>query len=137
MRVVVDTNVLISAILKDKDPEAVLLFIIERPDIEWIASHFILSEYKEVIRRKKFGLSKELVDKWATMIDLLTTVINIDVTIDFPRDRKDAKFLECAIAGNAQFFITGDRDFIHAQKLMNTTIISVSKFKGQVVDKSA
>ena len=31
MRVVVDTNVLISAILKDKDPEAVLLFIIENP----------------------------------------------------------------------------------------------------------
>jgi len=136
MRVVVDTNVLISAILKDKDPEAVLLFIIESPDIEWLASHFILSEYKEVLRRKKFGLSEELVDKWATMIDLLTTVIDIDASIDFPRDRKDAKFLECAIAGNAQFFITGDRDFIHAQKLMNTTIISVSKFKGKVVDKS-
>jgi len=136
MRVVVDTNVLISAILKDKDPEAVLLYVIESPDIEWIASQFILSEYKEVLRRKKFGLSEELVGKWAAMIDLLTTVIEIDASIDFPRDRKDAKFLECAIAGNAQFFITGDRDFIHAQKLMDTTIISVSKFKEKVVDKS-
>ncbi len=136
MRVVVDTNVLISAILKDKDPEAVLLYIIESPDIEWIASHSILSEYKEVLRREKFGLSEELIDKWATMIDLLTTVIDIDASIDFPRDRKDAKFLECAMAGNAQFFITGDRDFIHAQKLMDTTIISVSKFKEKVVDKS-
>lgn len=70
------------------------------------------------------------------MIDLLTTVIDIDASIDFPMDRKDAKFLECAIVGNAQFFITGDRDFSHAQKLMDTTIISVSKFKGKVVDKS-
>ena len=136
MRVVVDTNVLISAILKDKDPEAVLLYVIESPDIEWIASYFILSEYKEVLRRKKFDLSEELINKWATMIDLLTTVIDIDASIDFPRDRKDAKFLECSIAGNAQFFITGDRDFIHAQKLMDTTIISVSKFKEKVVDKS-
>lgn len=34
MRVVVDTNVLISAILKDKDPEVVLLYVIESPDIE-------------------------------------------------------------------------------------------------------
>ena len=136
MRVVADTNVLISAILKDKDPEAVLLYIIESPDIEWIASNVILSEYKEVLRRKKFGLSGELIGKWVSMIDLLTTVIDIDASIDFPRDRKDAKFLECAIAGNAQFFITGDRDFIHAQKLMDTTIISVSKFKEKVVDKS-
>jgi len=110
MRVVVDTNVLISAILKDKDPEAVLLYIIESPDIEWIASHFILVEYKEVLRRKKFALPEELVEKWTAMIDLLTTVIDIDLSIDFSRDRKDAKFLECAISGNAQFFITGDSD---------------------------
>ena len=46
MRVVVDTNVLISAILKDKDPEAVLIYIIESPDIEWIASNLILSSWR-------------------------------------------------------------------------------------------
>lgn len=136
MRVVVDTNVLISAILKDKDPEAVLLFIIESPDIEWIISDFILTEYKEVLGRKKFGLSAEIVDRWANMIDILTTTIDVNLNVDFPRDRKDAKFLECAIAGDAQFFITGDRDFIHAQKLMNTTIISVAKFKEKVLEKA-
>ncbi len=137
MRVVVDTNVLISAILKDKDPEAVLLYISESPDIEWIASNFILAEYKEVLSRKKFGLSAELVGKWTQMIDLLTTVIDVDLSVDFPRDRKDAKFLECAIAGAAQFLITGDRDFVHAQKLMNTTIISVAKFIEKVFDKTS
>lgn len=135
MRVVVDTNVLASAVLKDKDPETVLLFVIESPDIEWIVSHDILMEYKDVLSREKFGLSEELIKKWVTMINLLTTVIDIDLSIDFPRDRKDAKFLECAIAGDAQFFITGDRDFNQAQKLMNTTIISVSKFKEKVFNK--
>jgi hypothetical protein len=64
-----------------------------------------LLEYKEILRRKKFALSEELVDRWSTMLDLLTTVIDIDAIIDFPRDRKDAKFLECF--------------FLHAQKLMN------------------
>lgn len=135
MRVVVDTNVLASAVLKDKDPETILLFIIESPNVEWIVSHDILMEYKDILSRKKFGLSKDLKNKWVTMINLLTTVIDIDLSIDFPRDRKDAKFLECAIAGDAQFFITGDRDFSKAQKLMNTTIISVSKFKEKVFNK--
>ena len=39
MRVVVDTNVLASAVLKDKDPETVLLFIIESPDTEALKSN--------------------------------------------------------------------------------------------------
>ncbi len=38
MRVVVDTNVVVSAILRDRVPEKVLLFIIARPDFQWVAS---------------------------------------------------------------------------------------------------
>jgi predicted nucleic acid-binding protein len=37
MRVVVDTNVVVSAILRDRLPEKVLLFIISQPDFEWVA----------------------------------------------------------------------------------------------------
>jgi len=42
MKVVIDTNVLVSAILKDKDPEAVILFIAGSPDIEWLVSPYDL-----------------------------------------------------------------------------------------------
>lgn len=59
MKIVVDTNILISAILKDKVPEDVLLFIMDTPDMEWIASAEILAEYKEVLSRKKFHLPKD------------------------------------------------------------------------------
>ncbi|MBV8882783.1 MAG: putative toxin-antitoxin system toxin component, PIN family [Chroococcidiopsidaceae cyanobacterium CP_BM_RX_35] len=50
---VVDTNVLVSAVLKDKAPEAVILFIVERDDFEWIISTEILTEYKDVLSRPK------------------------------------------------------------------------------------
>lgn len=135
MKVVVDTNVLVSAILKDKDPEAVILYIAGVPDIEWIVSPLILKEYKEVLGRDKFGLPQEIKIKWFDMLDALTTVMATDLKIDFPRDTKDAKFLDCAITANANYFITGDSDFSHAQKLLNTTIISVSKFKEIICDK--
>ena len=36
MKVLIDTNVLVSAALRDKDPEAVILFIAARPDWQWI-----------------------------------------------------------------------------------------------------
>jgi predicted nucleic acid-binding protein len=52
----------------------------------------------------------------------------------FPRDRQDAKFLECALASEADYLITGDKDFSEGQKMVRTTIISVSLFKKLVYD---
>jgi predicted nucleic acid-binding protein len=68
------------------------------------------------------------------MFEALTTTVKVDVEIDFPRDRQDAKFLECSVASEAKYLITGDKDFSEAQKMMSTTIISVSLFKRLVCD---
>ncbi|OLE55737.1 MAG: putative toxin-antitoxin system toxin component, PIN family [Acidobacteria bacterium 13_1_20CM_3_53_8] len=134
MKVVIDTSVVVSAALKDRDPEAIILFVVERPEFEWIVSASILEEYKAVLRRERFGLPKEILHKWDEMFDGLTTNIAVDVEVDFPRDRKDARFLECALVADAEYLITGDKDFTEAQKLINTTIISVTMFKKIVMD---
>ncbi len=44
MKVVIDTNVVVSAALKDRDPEAIILFVAERPEFEWIVSAAILED---------------------------------------------------------------------------------------------
>lgn len=51
MKIPVDTNVLISAVLRDRNPETVILYIIEQPRLEWVVSPEIMSEYKEVLAR--------------------------------------------------------------------------------------
>lgn len=56
MRVVIDTNVLVSAVFKDKSPETIIRFVVAHPDFEWVASEAILNEYKTVLARSKFGL---------------------------------------------------------------------------------
>ena len=134
MKVVIDTNVVVSAALKDRNPEAVILFVTEHPDFQWIVSAPILKEYEEVLSREKFGLPKDLLRQWHEMFEALTTMVDVDVELEFARDRKDAKFLECALAANAEYLITGDKDFEEAQKLINTTIISVLLFKKLVCD---
>lgn len=48
------------------------------------------------------------------------------VTFEFPRDRKDAKFVACALSANAEWLIMGDKDFSEAEKTIQTTILSVS-----------
>ncbi|WP_392534994.1 putative toxin-antitoxin system toxin component, PIN family [Nostoc sp. C117] len=72
--------------------------------------------------------------EWFEIIDIFITLIDVNFEVYFPRDRKDAKFLGCAMAAEADFFITGNSDFNQAQTLVNTTIISVYLFNRLVCD---
>jgi putative PIN family toxin of toxin-antitoxin system len=71
MKVVIDTNVLISAVLKDRDPELVIQFIIDHPEFEWVVSQDILIEYKAVLSRAKFRLTPAIRDRWIYSIPFL------------------------------------------------------------------
>ena len=128
MRVVVDTNVVVSAILRDRLPERVLLFIVARPDFEWVASPEILVEYRAVLRRPKFALPNSVLSQWDERFDSAIAEWPVEIPVSFPRDVKDAKFLACALAAGADFLVTGDRDFTEARKLGRTKIVSVSQF---------
>lgn len=136
MKVVIDTNVIISAILKDRTPEQIILFVAEQDNFQWLVSSEILTEYKTVIRRSKFKLTPDILEKWLMLFDLRTVCIDVEIELDFPRDQKDAKFLTCAIVGSANFLITGDKDFTEAQKILETIIISVSDFNRLVIPNS-
>lgn len=134
MRVIIDTNVVISAALKDRNPETVLLFVIEQPEFQWIGSVEIVEEYWHVLKRPKFRLPQDILRRWREAFDNFITVVEVSDKVSFPRDQKDAKFLECALSTDAEYFITGDRDFEEARKLSNTTILSVRQFKLLVCD---
>lgn len=135
MKVVIDTNVLVSAILRNRVPEAVILFMVGNDDMEWVVSPEIMAEYREVLSRPKFVLPPEILDQWFELLERFTVTYHTELTIDSPRDQKDAEFLSCAIASGADFFITGDRDFSQAQRLLTTTILSVIQFKTHVCDR--
>ncbi|MDO9300802.1 MAG: putative toxin-antitoxin system toxin component, PIN family [Anaerolineales bacterium] len=135
MKVLIDTNVLISAVWRDRKPEEIILWVIANPDWQWIVSSEIMREYTEVLHRKKFSFSPETLHKWETILTRDTHLKTASAEIDFPRDQKDAKFLACALSNNADFFITGDGDFEEARKIVNTTIISVSMFNNLVEGK--
>lgn len=134
MRVVIDTNVLVSAILRDRDPELVIQFIVDHIEFEWIVSPEILVEYKEVLSRRKFRLTQEVKDQWFELLDTFPICVEVDIAIDFPTDPDDAKFLTCSIASDADFLITGDTDLAQGQDLVETTIVTVAMFKNLFYD---
>ena len=61
-------------------------------------------------------------------------LVEVNEKIDFPRDQKDAKFLACSLSSNAEYLITGDKDFEDAHKMGVTTVISVAEFKRLVIE---
>ncbi len=129
MKVVIDTNVLLSAALRDRDPEAVIRYVAVTPGVEWVVSDPIVAEYHDVLRRPRFGLAPDVIAEWLSLIGRVTTLITVVPEIAFPRDPKDAPFLACAVAARADFLITGDHDFENAGRIGPTIIISVSRFR--------
>jgi len=78
MNVLIDTNVLLSAALRDRLPERLVLFVASRDDFRWLVTAEILAEYTEVLGRPKFGLDQETLQRWAELLAMRT------VTIDSP-----------------------------------------------------
>ena len=64
MRIVIDTNVLISAVVAGGNPEKLILFVAKNQDFQWIVSDYILGEYKRVLGRKKLKLSETQKQRW-------------------------------------------------------------------------
>ncbi len=134
MRVVIDTNVVVSAALKDRIPEEVILFIVGNPEFEWMASAEIVSEYISVLGRKKFGLPGRTLQKWQKIFERQLVIVEVTERVDFPRDQGDAKFFECALTARAVYLISGDKDIAGAYKMGATTVIAVSAFKRLIAD---
>lgn len=128
MNIIIDTNILISSALKGGKPKQVITLTIADSRFTWIASSEIIKEYKQVLSHSKFKLSSQYREEWFELIDLSVTIIEVNLTVDFPRDRKDAKFFACAIASKADYLITGDRDFEEIPDLGITRVMTVSQF---------
>jgi putative PIN family toxin of toxin-antitoxin system len=126
MKVIVDTNILVSAALKNRQPEQVVLFVAS--NCQWLLSSEILQEYEQVLSRQKLSIDRDRRNHLLGLIKELTSLVEVNLDIEFPRDRKDTKFLACAMAAKADFLITGDRDFSEAQQLIETKIISAKEF---------
>ena len=132
MNVLIDTNILLSAALRDKLPEQVVLYVAGHDEIRWIVTPEILSEYTDVLRRPKFGLDEQTLQQWADLLALRTVNVGSPPhTPDFPRDPKDAPFLAAALATHADFLITGDKDLLSARDVVATRIVTIAEFSNE------
>lgn len=131
LRVVVDTNVLVSAALRPYGLQrTVLVLALTRPARMYVTPE-VLAEYRNVLARPSLKIAKGLQQQLLQLIRNRAQVVRPAYSLEVASDPEDNKFLECADAARADYLITGNqRHFPRFWK--NTKIITSREFIGLV-----
>jgi hypothetical protein len=129
VKVVVDTNVLVSALLFGGKPGK-LIPLWQRCTIRPLAPKEIIDEYLRVLTYPKFKLSEEDIN-FLLYHEILPYCEVIDVHPGpriIRKDPADDKFIRCALAGKAKFIISGDHHLLALKSYQKIKILSPSDF---------
>lgn len=129
IKVCLDTNIFISALLFDRKPEDIL-FLGSKGKILIILSPAILEEIKEVLL-KKFKFPETEVKKMLKSISSITKTMVPSMQVKKLNYQKDNKILEAALEGQVDYIITGDKKhLLPLKKFKNIPIIAPDQFLG-------
>jgi putative PIN family toxin of toxin-antitoxin system len=129
VRVVLDTNVVVSALLFTRISSK-LVPLWQGGVITALVSRNILEEYLRVLSYPKFKLSegdiKGLIqEELLPYVEVVKTSKRLRVV---DRDPSDDEFVECAVAGKARVIISGDKDLLSIGRYRKTLIQSPAQF---------
>src|SRR5215469_4549266 len=123
-RIVLDTNVLISAAVKPEGTQAMVIHLVAFRAVELFVSEAVLAEYREVFSRPKFSrLDGKAVAILLDLIERESTTVTPTEELFISKHPSDNRFYECAAAADADYIVTGNaKHFSKGYK--NTKIIS-------------
>ncbi len=125
LRLVMDTNVLASGIFFSKGNEAQILGYTIEGRAVLLASLDTLEELREVLTRPKFQLTQpEALALFQMVLSRCEIVLNPEKAEARCRDPDDQKFLDCAVAGKADYLVTGDPDLLVMERVGGTLILT-------------
>jgi uncharacterized protein len=107
--VVLDTNVIVSAHLKEEGLERFVLDLALARKLQLFLSDKILEEYEGVLARATFKLNPAKVAASLRLLEKAATMIYPQKKITAAKDPDDNKFLECAADAQADYLVTGNK----------------------------
>lgn len=123
MRVVIDTNVWIAAVLNPKGRPASLVAIalLRQRQIDLVLSPALLQELAETLRRlyrrHGAGLTPAAADRFVDELERIAEVVPVPGDLRVGRDPGDAMVVETAVCGYADAVVTGDHDLLDDQEV--------------------
>ena len=129
IRVVLDTNVIVSSFIKYGGNEWQILRKAVLGEIISVTSDEIIEEFVSVISRQKFGYNKEKVNEMRNLITRASHIVvpgeRFDIVKDDPSDNK---IIECGVAGSADYIISGNRHLFNLKEFREIKIITPEEF---------
>ncbi len=126
MRIVLDTNVLVSAVLSPGGPPGDILNLIINDEIILCYDDRILNEYQYVLKRDKFQFDPDTITDLLSYLEYIgerTDAIPLNVKISDPND---LMFYEVLKASAADYLVTGNKK--HFDLLKNHRIVTPKDF---------
>ena len=127
LRLVIDTNVVVSAALKPEGLQRTVILLAMTKPARWYVSDPIVSEYAVVLVRPELKIRRRLRQQFLQLIKNHARVVTPSRLAQIISDPADHMFIECADAARADYLVTGNQR--HFPKFWkNTKIINSSEF---------
>ncbi len=124
IRLVIDTNVFVSALISTRSIPALLLDEAGKKYSLFISKE-ILSEVEDVISREKFGFTIQKISSALEAILSFSEIIDPEIKVDVIKsDPDDNKILECAIACRASYIVSGDSHLLELREYGSIKMIN-------------
>jgi len=127
MRIVIDTNVVASAVFFGGRPEELLRKVLAHEVIA-VATEEIVTEYQKTLDYLAAKYKGKKVVLSAVPIISAMELIFSKTKVDVCRDPDDNKFISCALDGQCYYVVSGDKDLLTIREFSNVQIVTVADF---------
>ncbi|MCI8642878.1 MAG: putative toxin-antitoxin system toxin component, PIN family [Lachnospiraceae bacterium] len=127
MKIVIDTNVLISGVFFGGFPRKILSAVVGK-EITACATSEIINEYEEIIQeminRKQGHINKSILSPLIKTMEIIEPITQVEIC----RDPDDNKFLGCARDSHALYIVSGDKDLLVINEYEKIKIVTAKDF---------
>ena len=131
LKIVLDTNVVVSAAVSSDGNPAKIFEMLIAEKIKNYTSEEIINEIKDVMQREKIRKLLNLqerdfiINNFKEFSEKIIPKIKYE---DVLEDKKDNKFLECAVSGKVDYIVSGDEHLLKLKEFKGIKIISPADF---------
>jgi putative PIN family toxin of toxin-antitoxin system len=123
-RAVLDTNVIVSALISPFGNEALVLLAVQKEQVTPCLCRAIIDEYAGVLTRPKFNFARHEIDSLIRLLQARGLLLEPLPAPGASPDPNDEPFIACALAAGAEFLVTGNKRHFPAQSCAPAKVVS-------------
>jgi len=133
LKVVYDTNVIVSAALKEESLPALLLSLGLEGEVRFFVSLALVQEYQKVLEISRFKLDHKEIMELMGKINQKAIMVNPTKELDILKvDKSDNRILGCALKAQVNFIITGNKKHFPFEEFRGSKIVTPREFISKI-----